>query len=302
MSRRRTAADVGSLELLLDTICNVFGTIILLTLLVALMLTRSSNSAARERASAASQSELINAEIERDELTRRLARMGEGAKSGANLSGVVASAELLTHARRLRSAQAEHAELVESKSDVTGAASDAQVAINEINEDAAEREEQIQRAEQDAEKLKEQLAAAVKEHSRAATIPKMAQTTLTIEAMYFLKAGRLYGPLEFADGTPNERDFTQTPQGGNLIIQEKASGGIDVDASAKSLGPLRAKFGVVEPSSTYVRLWIWWDSYEHFNAVRLVLEDRGIKYELKPTGEGTTVYRTVGPRDPAVVQ
>lgn len=302
MSRRRSMCEADSLELLLDTICDVFGTIMLMSLIIALSLDDSTRSASRAAASRASQADLITTETERDELTARLTALRKGESQQADLGSVIASAELVRHANRLREAEAARANAIEAKSEATGAASKAQVKINDIDQIAEERAEEIKRAETELEKLEKQLADSVEERSRAATIPKMAHTSLTTQATFFLKAGRLYGPLELPGGGFDERDFEIVEKGDTLVIMERTSSGINVDKEARSLQRVREKFNGVEPSSAYVTLWIWDDSYEYFNAIRIVLEERGIKYQLKPSESETSVFLTAEPQEPAVVQ
>ena len=72
MARKKSNVNAGSLDLLLDTICNTFGGILLIALLVVIMLTETSKSTSESETKEQSAVELVKNENMRQELTQKL--------------------------------------------------------------------------------------------------------------------------------------------------------------------------------------------------------------------------------------
>lgn len=299
MSRRRSSNAGDSLELQLDTVCNVFGSIMLITLLVAMLLTRSSQTSSRNGTIAKSQAELIEADTIREQKERRLAELRKRSPGAADAAKVIASDELIEHAKRYNEADLRRSELLRLKSQLVGAASEAQLESNEIDRKLEE-----QRAE--LEELKGRIAAAnvnaaetATSKSRVVAVPRMSHTTLGDMNSYFLRDGRLHGPLYLPNGQRNLEEFTfgdlENP---NAIIPNPA-GGIAVDEEADSI---LSRFALIDARETYVRFYCWSTAYHCFEPVRLALESRGIKYQLIPCEPGTSVQFSSYDPEPPVVQ
>ena len=102
--------------------------------------------------------------------------------------------------------------------------------------------------------------------------------------------------------TLNEDEFVFQPVGDMVRVREKRAGGIDVDQAGQNQAEVAARFALVDPSSMFVTVWTWSDSYGHFEPVRLALEGRHVKYELRPTAMATSVVLTNEDEEPPRVQ
>ncbi len=72
---QRNSSDDGSLDLLLDTICNTFGGVLFISLLVVILLNMSSNEAASTPPEEATQAELSNWESRLAQANREVERL-----------------------------------------------------------------------------------------------------------------------------------------------------------------------------------------------------------------------------------
>jgi len=126
MRRRLTLAGNESLELLLDTICNTFGGIIFISLLVVILLNASSDVVSSTPPTRQSQAELIKTDIQRERLTRDLRELKNALVQQQKIVSSIVSEEVLQAARQTERLQAEHSRLLMEKSKTIGATSAAQ--------------------------------------------------------------------------------------------------------------------------------------------------------------------------------
>ena len=75
MSRHRGAADESSLELLLDTICNTFGGVLFISILVVILVNMSSEAVSTTPPDEISQSELIQMETQLQQSQERMQKL-----------------------------------------------------------------------------------------------------------------------------------------------------------------------------------------------------------------------------------
>lgn len=300
---KRTSAEqgVGSLELLLDTICNTFGGILLISLLVALLLNATSRELREKTAAPQSEAALLQSEIERERLSSELSDLREAVGQRKVVVGKLLPSELIAEAREYRDAKLHHAQLVERKSDNVGGASQAQSRLNELARTAAELSDKLEQARREAAQLAKKLADQVAARSRDATIPRLRLAT-TAPRVYFLTQKRLYGPWprrQYASG--NDEEFVVTEESDRRILSPKPGGGIAISSDEKNLNEIKSRFANVNPNDEHVQIFVWPDSYGEFEPVRRAVTELGIMIELVPISRAAEVF--IGPRTtPSFVQ
>ena len=140
------------------------------------------------------------------------------------------------------------------------------------------------------------------QRSKSAVIPKVSETKLSGKT-YFLKGGKLYGPRRLPNGRGNNTvDFTQTDRNGQTYIEPNPSGGIVVDPKGNNVSQIKGKFSGIPPSSFFIRIYVWPDSFEHFEAVREAIQDLGLKTLLEPGEDNLEIVIGGGSSGPAYVQ
>jgi hypothetical protein len=73
------------------------------------------------------------------------------------------------------------------------------------------------------------------------------------------------------------------------VLHHNPNGGVAVNSDGSNTAELRVKFNAIDPSQYGARIFVWPDSYEHFDAVRLALADANLEYQLTPCDTNTTV-------------
>jgi hypothetical protein len=295
MKRAKLEMSDGSI-LLLDTMCNAFGGIIFISFLLVVLINSTSATASKNTAGSQSQSQLIESETEREELTNRLASLQMAAEAQAEVTGVLVSKELLQNAARLKEQQVRHAQQVQAKSAVVGTNNHAEIKINQLATDNDAERQELEAERKKEAILKSKIAQAVDKKSRAATTPKMTRAGALQSVSYFLQHGKLFGPVFLSNGEPNTHDFVFTKSNDRITIDPVLDHGLQIADDGKDLPAIQQKLAAAKPGSNSVHLYIWEDSYRQFESLRVAFEGRGLAYAVIPWETGDRLAFTDEPQ------
>jgi hypothetical protein len=246
MRRRRTTTELGSLELLLDTICNTFGGIIFLAILVAVLLQFSG---------AAKQSD---------------------AKAGPTSSSDTVAEEVAAARRAI----ARQNELIASleRSVSTAPAGD----IPQLKKQLADAIEPLHLREQIS-SLESRLRAEAELRTREARLPMLHETTKT-NIPLVLKDHRLMILLKpDAARSFNEADFDKKPSAsGQHTFSPRPAAGIPVASNNFPIDRIATALAGFNPTKEYLGVFLWEDSFDAFAALRTLMVSKGFEYRLVP--------------------
>jgi hypothetical protein len=286
--RRKTPGD--SLYLLLDTLCNAFGGIILLAVLVVLLTSKVKTQSATSSDS-------------RDMLQRRLALAQTNLQQSLQLAASLqtktnddrwkAQVALISERKELQDAlqQARDAMAQDSQAlDAANAADpadrlkflDAELARAQARElEASNRltaeTENINRLKQRQADLARQVAARMKDLQRPLRLPKEHETGK--EVVYIiLRFGRFY-PCRNADLSRNETDISWYPFFGTETAQPIQGKGMDPVQNAAALNDY---FKTLSGNSIYVVFCVFEDSFPAFMRAKELAIGNGIPYGWEP--------------------
>ncbi len=285
MSRRAKGQDSGSLELLLDTICNTFGGILFISLLVVILLNTTSKTNGSAAPSQNSQLAMAEAELRRQDLTHELETLRQAASQMESVQTTLVSQAVIDFAMQLEQAQREQVERTIENSQAQGAISDTQQVINDQSVGDHEREQKLTAARKQAAAMEKRIQDAIAQRSGEAVIPKVAPSDLR-EYIYYLKNGRLYGPYKYSD---DMKEIVVDKETKRIEIKNEA-GGVIVNPNGKP-GKFAIKFAkYLRPLQHKAVVCVWPDSYEHWTIVRRAISELGLKYRLWPLEEGEWLY------------
>jgi hypothetical protein len=287
---RKSSASSDSLDLLLDTICNTFGGVLFIAMLVIILLNMSGEKAASVPATpdaqaqlAAAQAEMVRAQTELDQLRRAAAEQAKLASqfSDPKIKSLVSS--MTTSQQHATAAAATTAANLQ-------AAADKQRDINQIASDLAALEAALTKAQQQLAAVEAQLKQERELRTRTVSLPKQKQTTKD-QVAFLLQGGKLYAYMRIgATGVPelDGRDTKIITVGMETFLEPIPSGGASVNPAGDSTGAVGQKFKGWQPAQHFIAVAVWPDSFEHF------------EYQLLPMPDGSrvpiteaTVNRTV---------
>lgn len=316
MTRRQRDSAAGSLELLLDTICNTFGGVLFLAMLVSLLLAQSrrrtdADETAGDPRPAFTPADLARLDITAEELAAevdRLERAVQQARAAATDFSVPNLAEQLENLETEERTRDRLA--AERTRSLTGLAT-AQAATARARALAAADAREATRAESASEAARTRLEAAIEERQR------LVQSAIDLEASEAAKA-----TVQTSGRAPRERQtakrefgvllrygrmyIMKVPRGNDLVVNEreffveqgvaqnvaraKPHAGLDLSQQSAIGTELEQRLRPFPPDSWYPCLVVHSDSFEPFLALKTELVARGYEYRLLPT-DGSVVDR-----------
>ncbi|MEZ6122590.1 MAG: hypothetical protein R3C49_05365 [Planctomycetaceae bacterium] len=292
---RRTAGDsTESLELLLDTICNTFGAVIFISMLVAVLVGQTARSQPTAQSetdpvadAATVQADILAAQEKLRVLTSQM-RQQELVKER------FASEESRQLAGRIQQQTEARVRLMEQKSDAVQE-------VTQTNSQNALMQQQLEqhRAEYDAtqrrnQELREELKRLQELSSRTARIPQVRKTTKD-SVVYAIDDGRLFR-VTTPDLAVDRNDCDVNREDGVNVVRPKPGAGVPIPtdaAAANSSGTVRDHFKGANPKTQFIQLFVSRDSFAEFLTVKDTMVELGIEYEVLIT-EDDTVKLSIG--------
>jgi hypothetical protein len=309
---RKSDLNDSSLELLLDTICNTFGGVLFLAMLVSLLLTQTRRRSELEAETAdpvpaVSAADLVRLDARADDVERELTQLqavvadvremsdqmsdpGYREKLDAMEEAVRTASELAARRVRLlrdiadaQAAEARAAGKTAAK-DRERAAAERRLAAAQQRLDAAirERNQLVQSALQ----LREQ-SAKTASVSTTGKAPRE-RDTKKIEFGVMLKYGRMYLMHKYGNGSRavNTQDFVVKSGLLNNTAEPKPAGGLILKGRAIEPTELRRYLASHPSRDWYPCLVVHPDSFEEFLSLKAGLVALGYEYRLMPTNKG----------------
>lgn len=297
MSRlRRISSANNSLELLLDTICNTFGGIVFIALLVSLLISQSSTEVSIAAVEDSKQAEMqrLTAEIEAsiqtlDQLRESEEILGRISRNidDLQMKGLMIRKDNLQIAiERLQTQVGES--LIEVSKD--------QAKVNEKSNRITQTKKMLDAAKTELAQVESELKETVKDNSRVFGFP-IAQVTSKRQFTIAIKNNRLcfFEKITSFGLTEDPEQFIEL---GNIItglkLTPRFENGIQFNASDTS--EIERRIKSFNKESFYATIFIWDDSIESFQKLTELLIENKIKYEVSAMTDKSIIGRGGGQR------
>lgn len=287
MSRRRGVKQ-DSLELLLDTICNTFGGVLFIAILVVLLLQQTGKAPASVDSAAMhlSVTELQTLTDRLATVDAELSRLKQNRESQDALVENFAPAEVrqLLEQRKDSTArqdalQAEVDRLLTSNATLVAEVEAIQTDNSSVRSGLKDAKTRLTEARA---KLAQERQARVQE----VRLPVVRETLVRKEIGLILRYGRLYVWHKYEDGVRrglNTDDFAVVEsKPGYLITHPIPTAGVPLDSSKESREAIRRVLSQFDPQYCYLVMIVRPDSFEAFPQVRDVAHDLKFNYRLVP--------------------
>jgi hypothetical protein len=292
MSRKADNQE-GSLELLLDTICNTFGGILFISILVVILLNSSSRQIAETVSNQAVQEELQQWQEQLAQTDQALQTLEAAFREQEAIERQIVDPELRETMERLREAQRLQIEMGrqrrEDLAQITQARRDALDAQQQHAQLQQQKAETLRQLVQIRRELDQEIAA----RTRAARLPRLRETSRS-EVVFFLSRGRLacYARVDAGGNlVPNPDEVSEERDAeGKAYIQPKAGKGITVDPNGGSAADIDNRLRSLDSDQYYLAVFVMPNSFEHFQAVKERMVSNGFEYRLIPFPADGKVY------------
>ena len=271
MRRRASGSDVGSLDMLLDTMCNTFGCLIFLAILLSVISQQVNEKIQSQTKKGVSAEEADRQKARITELENQILRtkemrdkIKELAKDGAPFQ----MPDLSERIKKWRDANTEQKKQIE-RTDAAVAA--AKRDIEGLDKEIADLEAKIKSAKQNAEKTVAEV--------RKFRVPQLRTITASKIIHMAMEKGRLYR-INTNGGNWNFADVEVGQEGAAAVVRMKAGGGT-------AISPETVMDAVVEPlkldsQSCMFKFLVGKDSYGEFQLVKRVIVEQGFNYNWVP--------------------
>ena len=297
MSRKRQ--QESSLELLLDTICNTFGGVIFLAILVVILVQMTSKSESAQSPSKSAK-ELKDIEEKRADAHAKLERLRQAAAQRNAMMDQFAkpeNRELLNRVQELQGVLNNH---TKERSSVWGQTGQSQISANEVAEELRKLDEDLANARVALAAAKEELEREKQNRSKEGGDFSKLRATTKSEIALFLRYGRLYhmtkrgasGQFEF-----NDADCEQRGGGAVIEVVPKPGAGGPIDAAAAD-----RSVAEYDKDTYYLAVFVWPDTFDQFNLLKDAMVRAGIEYRLEPLPEDGQVFISQQAAGPTQVQ
>lgn len=284
MARTNNTGD-ESLDLLLDTICNTFGGVLFISMLVVILLNMSSESTTTVTVPEQSRQEMLNARASLVESSAELERLRRAASERQSITQKFANPEIAVQLAELQQMTSLNQTIRQSRDQLLSSLVNTQEAIN----DAVSQAEQLKQAQQQLSAALTSLEAQVQEEislrTRTAKLPKQ-RVTQKKPVSFLMKNGKLYAHAK-SDGNgkvagQNASEVKELTDGNKIYVEPVASAGLAIDTETEELSAIKSKINQFNKEDYFLTIVVWPDSFQEFLVVKQAIVRSEYEYQLIP--------------------
>lgn len=273
--KRRKFKIPDSLELLLDTICNTFGAVIFISMLLSILVREKGT--AQVASGIASQvshaivmrnSEIVEARSRQQLLARQVAQQEEIIRRFVSDDSSRIAAEL-------KQATESRMQLIGKKSDAVEHLTATESQSLSMEAELKKQEQQLKGLERENTRLQQALQNALELSSRSARVPRVRETQKT-GIVFMLHEGRLHR-VSTPDGRFDDIDCVEREEDGIVRVVPRPQRGLPITGPDTNIDP---KFRGIQQGRQFVRLFVSQNSFGQFIPVKDVLIRLHLEYEV----------------------
>ena len=290
MSRSSSTIQDGSLELLLDTICNTFGGIVFISMLVVVLLNMSGETASSQPPTEESALELQQLTAELEAAQARLHTLHQATRQRDDTFQKLVSKDQLIVARKLVEAEALRAARVEETATIAKMTADHQNSVNTISQDLDERKKELESLNRQLQVQSVSMRQEVESRSQNVTPPKLEELPNHRSIGLILKGGRLTALTRIsANGveTRNAEELSVSIEDGTEFVETKSGSGVAVALDKSTKAQIQTILSKFSPDRHVLKIWIWPDSFAHYQVIQEVLAESRFRSKPEPVRQDT---------------
>lgn len=273
MSRRRQELP-DSLELLLDTICNTFGAVIFISMLLAIL---AEGRSPTSNADVSAIADKMTAEQERTNAAARvhLSQLRRLIDEQADVLDAFSKPDSQRLASEIAAAAEATKTSIEIRNEQLGLLAEQEAETALKRHQIALAEQRRSEIRKQLKNVEDQLATASKTTGRTARTSRV-RPAVGSGVSYMLHNGRLFRTAT-SNGELDSSDCELHKRGTASVIVPRLTGGLQLPANSTAI---RGRFSGFEPHQHYIRLFVSQDSFPEFLSVKDVLVELQFEYEV----------------------
>jgi hypothetical protein len=296
MSKRRRRLQTSSLDLFLDTICNAFGGIMFISILISILIQMRGNpSDTPASKDGVTESEALDKQEKVERLQQQIRVLTETVSDRERLLFNEESAEsnaLLARKEKLVE-DLEKAQLAEQS--LLGTTASKGIAIQKAQQDLQELEKRLKDARLAVSERSKELEESLDAVETTTTLPKVSNT-LKGNLMFAMRYGKLFLITDTegdGDHGVNSKHASALDLGIGVQIRLKQAAGWDLD-SAQDFSEFKRVLDNHLNSSTFISVAVFSDSHSKFTQLKAKLIEMQYDYDLLPLDNPDTLMIVKG--------
>ncbi len=294
MSVRRTHEPVDSLELLLDTICNAFGGILFLTILLTMLLRLSHPKTAQQTVSETARQEMTELGDQLEVALSELESLERSLAIQTQTRSRFVDADLEERYRDLEQLRQRQQQLDRSLLEANRSAVKEQQQIDAITTKNEELDRGLEQVKTNVTATAKKLDAERQRRTQS-VVPPHTRTSRKHELGLVVRYGRVYLERRWdrlhLTSEPNLDDFAVLGESdGFLRITPKPYKGLPIEDSADFSNRLQALLSTYDADEWHICSSVWEDSFDKFLILKKLLIARAYEVRLLALAEGESTY------------
>ena len=296
MSKRRRRLQTSSLDLFLDTICNAFGGIMFISILISILIQMRGNpSDTPASKDGVTESEALDKQEKVERLQQQIRVLTETVSDRERLLFNEESAEsnaLLARKEKLVE-DLEKAQLAQQS--LLGTTASKGIAIQKAQQDLQELEKRLKDARLAVSERSKELEESLDAVETTTTLPKVSNT-LKGNLMFAMRYGKLFLITDTegdGDHGVNSKHVSALDLGIGVQIRLKQAAGWDLD-SAQDFSEFKRVLDNHSNSSTFISVAVFSDSHSKFTQLKAKLIEMQYDYDLLPLDNPDTLMIVKG--------
>jgi hypothetical protein len=290
MTRKRHTDS--SLELLLDTICNTFGGILFVAILIIVMLRLKPKNTVDAASTGPSEAEQLELEMQHTELQGALDALTR-AVAAAGDSPPTTDPDLAEQMKDLKGRQEVRSKLLEQRLGGLKTLAELQTATNNANRELQESKEKSEAVKDKKSKVESTLKSTLAKRTQKIEYSQ-ARSSSKREVGIMLRYGRLYvwhryGPSGERLGLNTDEFVVTEENAGAIHSTPNPVAGMPVIDSDASRQAIRARLAAFDSNSNVIAAIVWQDSFEEFRVLKDAVVGMGFQYRIMPNEPGEKV-------------
>lgn len=290
--KRRQGPSAGSLDLLLDTICNTFGGVLFLAILFAVLLRNPRAEPTPEEPTQEEYEEaslkMLALENQLQEAQARLETLQRAAETQTDLMQQIATPEGNVAIAHWKATQAQYDALAAVRLKVLARLDARQAALDQSNADNLDLDEQLKHLTEALRMAEIELKKEVEARTQNARLPKQ-RTSAKMEIATVMRYGRFYiwhkqvGP--FGKDLNTDEFVIVADETHQVEVTPKPYAGTPINSSPESREALKKRLSAFRPDRVLIAVVVFDDSFDRFQDLKRVLIEQGFDYRILPKGD-----------------
>lgn len=290
---RKAAASGDSLDLLLDTICNTFGGILFIAMLVVILTNQASRDAAPSTPTVESSRTLRKLRGELTESESHLTKLRQAVRQKEDLERRFANPESLALLESLRSIDDQSDSLMHDRAENLANVAESQADLEETAGKLEQLVDQMAQAKERLRREKENLEREASVRARTSAAPQQ-RATQKLPLVFFLKVGRLcsYASCDengdMVQNIAESKVIEEAP--GKKSIEPIPGSGLVVSIDGGNSEDIARRFSAFDKTRFHLTVFVYKDSFGQFESLKNQMIRSGFEYQLVPIPDDAKVY------------